>query len=101
MDQIKKSLAILSSDFEKIYAQLDIDSDRSKLDQLEEELARPEIWNNPNHATSLNKKLNSLKNSLQPWLALKMQLKDMHELIELGGEELEKASTIRLVSRNG
>lgn len=90
MDQIYKRLDELRSDFHHVYEGLSINDERAKLKQIEQELLQPEIWNNPSHAAKLNKKASDLHTALQPWLALEMQINDITELMELGGEELEK-----------
>ena len=90
MDQIHKRLDELRSDFHHVYEGLSINDERTKLKQIEQELLQPEIWNNPSHAAKLNKKASDLHTALQPWLALEMQINDITELMELGGEELEK-----------
>ncbi len=88
MEPIHKKIELLRNDFLQVYDQLHIDDEYNKLLELEKELAQPEIWNNPSRATSLNKKFSAQQNSVQPWLALRMQLNDIGELIELGDEDL-------------
>ncbi len=98
MEQIHKRLQTLKADFTKVYNQLKIDDVRSNLQKLEDELAQPEIWNNPQYATNLNKKVASWQTMLQPWLALDMQLNDIAELLKLGGDELQSEFEAQLTA---
>ena len=88
MDPIHKKITQLQDEFAAVYAQLAIDADQQNLARLEQELARPEIWNNPTEATALNKKFAAQQNLVQPWQALKMQLADIGELLELGDDDM-------------
>lgn len=88
MDTLSKRLQALRQAYDAAYEQLAIGKEREELDRLEAELARPEIWHNPAHATTLNKQFAQQQAMLQPWLALDMQLRDMGELMILGDDSL-------------
>lgn len=88
MDTLSKRLQTLRRAYDTAYEQLAIGKEKAELDRLEEELARPEIWHNPAHATTLNKQFAQQQAALQPWLALDMQLRDMGELMMLGDDSL-------------
>lgn len=70
------------------FAKLSISKKQSEIQELELELARPEIWNNPNHAQHQSKVLAGLTSLVDPWLTLKAQAVDMIELLELGDDSL-------------
>lgn len=89
MQALLKRLEVLRREFEAAYLQLNIDAKAEQLAQLELQLAQPEIWNNPANASMLNKQFSALQISTQPWLALKMQLSDISELMQLGDESLQ------------
>ena len=55
---------------------------------LEEEVAVPEIWNNPDNARAKTTQLANLHDELDPWQLLKTQIKDISELMELGDDSL-------------
>jgi peptide chain release factor 2 len=78
----------LKGEFKIAYEQLLIEDRLIELAHLEDELARPEIWNNPTHATEVNKRFSRLQSATQPWTALNMQINDISELMELGDSSL-------------
>lgn len=88
MQPLLKRIENLRSEFLVAYEQLAIDAKLAELDELESTLASPEIWNNPTHATDLNKQFARLQSATQPWSALRMQISDISELMELGDESL-------------
>lgn len=88
MDNLKKRLKILAKDFKDIYSKLSVDKKAEHLGILEKEIAQPELWNNPDYATKKNKEYSKMQNMVQPWLTLKMQIKDMADFIELGDDDL-------------
>ena len=59
-----------------------------ELEAVDGELNEPEIWNNPDYAQSLAKKAASLRQTVQPWQTLAVQLADIAELMELGDDDL-------------
>lgn len=88
MQPLLKRIDSLRSEFNVAYGQLSIDARLIELTDLEDELARPEIWNNPTHATELNKQFSRLQTATQPWAALAMQISDISELMEMGDDSL-------------
>lgn len=85
---LKKRLKDLSLKVVDAYSRLDLDKKQSDIDQLDLELAQPEVWNNVERAQNLTKKSSSLKNLIQPWLVLQSQTNDLLELIEIADEEM-------------
>ncbi|MDR0957139.1 MAG: peptide chain release factor 2, partial [Candidatus Nomurabacteria bacterium] len=55
---------------------------------LENEIAQPEIWNNPSNAQNVARKLSDLKNQVDPWEILAAQAKDLNELLAIIDDEL-------------
>ncbi|MGO3701641.1 MAG: peptide chain release factor 2 [Candidatus Saccharimonadales bacterium] len=88
MNPLHKKVEQLQQEFSSVYEQLAIDAEQQRLSELEQELARPELWNNPAEAAALNKTFAAQQNLVQPWLALKMQLADFGELLELDDEDM-------------
>lgn len=83
MHPLHKKVTQLRADIFAVYEQLAIDDAQRQLLELEQTLAQPEIWNNPAEATALNKKFAAQQQLVQPWQALKMQVTDIDELLEL------------------
>lgn len=59
-----------------------------ELEAVDEQLNEPEVWNNPDYAQGLAKKSASLRQTIQPWQTLSVQLTDISELMELGDDDL-------------
>lgn len=88
MQPLQKRIALLQKDIQLAYNQLAIDEKRTQLQVLDEELARPEIWNNPAYAQEKSKQQSVLSGMVEPWSTLKAQAADIVELMELGDESL-------------
>lgn len=88
MQPLKKRISQLQKDVESAYKRLDITSKHAQLEELEKELAAPEIWNNPAYAQEKSKQQAALAATIQPWQTLKAQVNDIAELMELGDESL-------------
>ena len=69
-------------------ARLDIEGKQQDIEQLEAELAMPEVWHNPQNAQAKSKQLAALKGMVEPWLTLQTQTEDMVELMDLGDDTL-------------
>lgn len=76
------------SQIDAAYSRLEIDKKKQASDELEKELAAPEIWNNPILAQDKSKQLAAMNAMIEPWVVLRAQVKDIAELIELGDESL-------------
>lgn len=88
MDQLHKQCQQLRAEFDEVYQRLAIDAHQQKLEELETELAQPDLWNDPEHATRINKEFSAQQSLVQPWQALKLQLSDITELMELGDDSM-------------
>lgn len=90
MQPLEKRLNILKSQIEAAFLKLKIDDKKKQADILNDEMLRPEVWNNPTDAQNKNKQLASLNNLVEPWLTLKFQISDLMELIQLGDDSLAR-----------
>lgn len=88
MQPLEKRVGALKADVEIAYAQLAIDDKAKQLDVLDQELAVPEIWNNPAEAQAKSKQQSALMNMVQPWQTLRAQVADIEELMSLGDDSL-------------
>lgn len=88
MQPLKKRVQSLRSDVMQAKQALQFDALAEELAVLEEQLNQPEIWNNPDHAQSVAKKAAALRQTVQPWQVLGVQLDDLLELMELGDDDL-------------
>lgn len=90
MNNLNPRLKELQEKVTKAYNSLDIDGVQLQIGELEKELADSVIWNNPKLAQEKSKKVASLHESVDPWVLLKSQIEDCHELLELDDESLAK-----------
>lgn len=88
MQPLQKRITLLQNDIQLAYDQLAIDDKRLQLQALDQEMARPEIWNNPVHAQEKSKQQAALSAMVEPWETLVAQTADIVELMELGDASL-------------
>lgn len=100
MTPLQKRLADLKDDFQAAYDRLKITDELKKIQELEEVVSKPEIWNNPTEAGAKNEQLASLNNLVQPWQTLQVQLQDLSELIDLGDDSLEPEFETQIAALN-
>ena len=89
MFDLQKRLDTLKADFDSTWQKLKIDQKLAELKALEEEVAVPEIWNNPDNAREKTTQLANLHDELDPWQLLETQIKDISELMALGDDSLQ------------
>jgi peptide chain release factor 2 len=90
MQPLLKRITNLSKQIDMAFERLDISKKQTKLSELESELSKSEIWNNPIDAQEKSKNLAALNLAVEPWLVLKTQINDISELIGMGDSSLEK-----------
>ena len=88
MQPLKKRVEALTGEVERAKDALQCSALEAELAAVDEQLNEPEIWNNPDFAQSLAKKAASLRQTVQPWQTLSVQLSDIAELMELGDDDL-------------
>lgn len=88
MQPLEKRIAALNDEVSAAYQQLDIDDKAAQLSALDDELAIPEVWNNPTEAQNKSKQQSALAGMVQPWQTLKAQVSDIAELMSLGDDSL-------------
>jgi len=88
MTPLAKRLQELQRKIDEAHAQLDIEDKKKHVEQLDRELLQPEIWNNPEHATSLSKQVAALHAIVEPWQTMVVQARDIEQLMELDDGEL-------------
>ena len=100
-DELAKRLRQLAVDIESAVAKLGLDEKQRQLADLEEQVSRPELWNNPDHAQMITRELSSLKSIVQPWKVLQAQANDAIELLDIIDDELadEFASQVQAMEK--
>ncbi len=84
----EKRLEKLRTDFFDAWEKLKIDEKLNQQAALEDEVADPEIWKNPENAREKNEQLAHLKESTDTWQMLKVQINDISELLALSEDDL-------------
>jgi peptide chain release factor 2 len=88
MQPLEKRIDTLVVNVAAAWQRLKLDSKIVELKKVDDELAVPEVWNDPNHAQELSKKSASLRGQIEPWQALQVQVDDAKELLELDDDSL-------------
>lgn len=86
MNQLKERLIILRDACLEASVILDINRIQQEVEELVEQSAQPELWNDPARATSVNKRLSQLKSMIDPWTTLSAQVEDLIDMLELGDD---------------
>lgn len=87
--ELKKRLAKLRTEVEQAWTKLDLDQKITAANQLEELVADPEIWLDPENARAKNTELAHLNAEIEPWKLLRLQVNDLDELLDLGDDSLD------------
>jgi peptide chain release factor 2 len=90
MQPLEKRVHTLKQDVATAYDQLQIDDKADQLHRLDDELAVPEVWNNPSDAQTKSKQQSALAAMVQPWQTLRAQVNDIEELMSLGDDSLKE-----------
>jgi len=85
---LEKRLTALANEVDTARVKLDLPAKQKEIAALEDELAQPEIWHNPNHAQDVAKKLSELKNQVDPWNVLATQTSDLLELLNISDDDM-------------
>ena len=88
MQPLVRRLLELSDRVETAIDRLKITDRQKQLDELDNELASPEIWNNPAYAQEKIKQQSALRGSIEPWFTLYTQARDLTDLMDLGDDSL-------------
>lgn len=88
MQPLLKRVKALSSQIDSAFSRLKISEKVIEASKLTDELAQPEIWNNPNYAQDISRQLAALQAIIEPWQLLKSQTDDIQELMDLGDDSL-------------
>lgn len=88
MQPLQKRVTTLQKEINAAYDQLAVDDKLRHIGELEAEMARPEIWNNPTDAQAKSKQLAALNATAEPWHTIRAQVNDIKELMEMGDDSL-------------
>lgn len=83
-----KKVAEIEADFNATWRKLGIDGKLQKIQDLEKEVADPELWKNPENARNKNTELSRLEDEVHNWQLLKTQISDIKDIIALNEPDL-------------
>lgn len=98
MQDLQKRLTILESELTTAWDKLYLNQKLRALKTLEQEIAKPELWHNPEDAKAKNLEFARLSEELGPWQLLKTQTDDLHELLALNSTDLGPEITDQLTA---
>ena len=101
MEPLTKRLEELSEALLKAWSQLKMDEKLAEKEALEEEIAQPEIWTDPENARAKNELYSRLENETHPWLMLRTQVNDLTEIMGLGETDLLDEVEMQLSAMEG
>lgn len=98
MQPLLKQIDSLKTGLFEAWDRLQLDVKQSELADIDEQLADTGVWNDSERAQVLSKRAAALRSQIEPWQALKSQLRDAEELALLGDDsllpELEKQMSV-------
>jgi peptide chain release factor 2 len=88
------ALADLDKALSSIEAVVNPDRKRAEIAELEQQVAAPDLWDDPDNAQRVTSRLSALQAEVDRVVRLRSQLDDLGVLVELGQEEGDQASLI-------
>jgi len=92
MKQLKEKLIHKLNEIEDATKKLNIEADRRRLLELEEEMASPNLWNDQDRAELISKESANLRSYIQQWSSIYEDLSTTIELIDLETDEQDYVS---------
>ena len=88
------ALADLDKALSSIEAVVNPDRKRAEIAELEQQVAVPDLWDDPDNAQRVTSRLSALQAEVDRVVGLRSQLDDLDVLVELGQEEGDQASLV-------
>ena len=85
--EAQRNLLELSKDVHELYGAVDVDSLHKKLTELENESQRDDFWQNKERFAEVNQEISRLRRKVDPWLAMKSDIEEITELMEMAISE--------------
>lgn len=96
MQPLEKRATALQTAIEEAMDRLDIAGKSDKLSQVDQQLAVPEVWNDPAAAQELSKQAAQLRSTVEPWQTLLAQVNDIVELMQMGDDSMRTEFELQL-----
>lgn len=88
MQPLIKRINELRPQIDAALERLHISDKQAEISDVEQQLAQPEIWNNPAFAQALSKQQAAMKSLVDPWVTLQAQANDLLELMDMDDDSL-------------
>jgi peptide chain release factor 2 len=88
LKELTKLASELKSTIQDYWLKLNLQEDFDRLQSITGQCNDPKLWDNPENARKLTQKRNELSQKLEPWTALKKEIEEFPDLIELTISEL-------------
>lgn len=89
MKHLSDKLIAVQSQLEQASKNLNLEAEHTRLSELEQQLAEPDLWNDQTRAESIAKEAANLKKYLESWDKLLDDVRTTIELMQLSGETSE------------
>ncbi len=86
-DETRLELQALKPQMTELYAALGIDKKMEEINQLEEQAAQPDFWNDMENSQAVTKRTSQLKATVNSYNRLNTQYEDLLTLLEMAMEE--------------
>ncbi|MHB1000903.1 MAG: peptide chain release factor 2 [Armatimonadota bacterium] len=94
LSDVKRELEALSAKYSDLRGHLDLAKKQEEAAILEQKVADPYFWDNPDEAQKVLRDLSQIKSNLDPWLKLDSKIEDMQVLADLAAEESDNDSYV-------
>lgn len=87
--ELLKGAKEIQANFERYWQSRNLDAQIAELHDLESDMERPDFWDKADRAREISVKKADLERKISPWQAMKSDLIDFPDLVELTLEELD------------
>ena len=86
MQDLIDRIDIVNKKISELVAHVDLDSRKNELAAAQKEAENPSLWDEPEKAQKLMKKINDLQSEISEWEQLAKRVRDVRELAEMDDE---------------
>lgn len=96
MDSLTEQIADVQAQLTRALGKLDFEALLARKELLEQQMAQPDFWNDPQPAQETVRQHAKLQKRLEPWQELQQNMATLVEFAELGDESMEDDLALRL-----
>ncbi len=91
IQELNDRISALESRLQEAWKILDLDARKEEADALEVEVSAPDFWSDQDRAKDEMQKLSDLKSEYELWNNFKIELNDLHDLVEIAETEKDES----------